>query len=133
MAYDYDFIGFTFDGKHSLKDFNIYRTSNGSRYDDHLVPPMNDKAVDIPGGDGQYYFYTKHKPRQFSISIAFDELSEDQYKRMRSWLDGKKISDLIFDEWPYKVYSAKVTSQPQLKTICFSDNGERVYKGEGTI
>ena len=128
-----DFIGFTYNGKHSINDFKIYRTSNGSRYDDNLVPSMTDKTADVPGGDGQYFFYTTHKNRQFSVSIAFDYLTEAKYREMRSWLDGKEIHDLIFDEAPYKVYSAKVTGTPQLKTICFDQDGKRVYKGEGTI
>lgn len=134
----YDFIGFTYNGKHCIKHFNIYRTSDGSRYNDDLVPSMNDKTADIPGGDGQYYFYTKHKTKQFSISIAFEHLTESLYREMREWLDGKGIHDLIFDEAPYKVYSAKVTGTPQLKTLCFDEKNEsgaieRIYKGEGTI
>ena len=60
---DYDFIGITFDGKHSIDDFGIYRTSDGNRYNENIIPPFNDKTADIPGGDGQYYFYTLHKPR----------------------------------------------------------------------
>lgn len=52
---------------------------------------------------------------------------------MRQWLNGKEIHDLIFDESPYKVYSAKVTGTPQLKTVCFEINGQREYRGEGTI
>ena len=128
-----DFIGFTYNGKHSINDYKIYRTSNGSRYDDNLVPPINDKTADVPGGDGQYFFDTNYKNRQFSISIAFDSLTEEKYREMRSWLDGKEIHDLIFDEAPYKVYSAKVTGTPQLKTLCFDQDGHRVYKGEGTI
>jgi hypothetical protein len=42
---------------------------------------------------------------------------------MRTWLNGKGIHDLVFDECPYKVYSAKVTGTPQLKTICFEEDG----------
>ena len=52
---------------------------------------------------------------------------------MRQWLSGDGIHDLIFDELPYKVYSAKVTGTPQLKTLCFDKDGARVYKGEGAI
>lgn len=63
MAYDYDFIGFTYNGKHSIDDFGIYRTSDGNRYNDNLVPQMTDKTADVPGGDGQYYFYTNYKSR----------------------------------------------------------------------
>lgn len=133
MAYDYDFIGFTYNGKHSIDDFGVYRTSDGSRYNDNLVPAMTDKTTDVPGGNGQYYFYTTHKNRQFNIPIAFDNLSEPKYREMRGWLDGLAIHDLVFDEAPYKVYSAKVTGTPQLKTLCFEINGERQYRGEGTI
>lgn len=134
MADNFDFIGFTYNGKHSYTDFKIYRTSDGSRYNDNLIPTMTDKTADVPGGEGQYFFNTRHKTKQFTISIAFEKLDEVKYRGMRAWLDGKGIHDLIFDELPYKVYSAKVTGTPQLKTVCFDDeNGQRVYKGEGTI
>ena len=129
----YDFIGFTYGGKHSIDDFGIYRTSDGSRYNDNLIPQLTDKTADVPGGDGQYYFSSYYKPRQFSIPIAFDGLTEVQYQQVRKWFSGKEIKELIFDEHPYKVYSAKVTGTPQLKTICFDEDGKRVYKGEGTI
>ena len=130
---NYDFIGFSFNGKHSIEYFGVYRTSDGSRYNDNLIPQLNDKTADIVGGDGQYYFGSTHKTRQFSISIAFDSLTEQKYREMRQWLDGKQIHDLVFDEVPYKIYSAKVTGTPQLKTVCFDQEGKRVYKGEGTI
>ena len=130
---DYDFIGFTFGGKHSIDDFGIYRTSDGDRYNDNLIPSLNDRVADIPGGNGQYYFGSTYKNRQFNISIAFDHLTEEQYVNVRKWLKGDAIQDLVFDETPYKVYSAKVTSTPSLKTICFEENGERIYKGEGSI
>lgn len=133
MTRDYDFIGFTYGGKHSIDDFGIYRTSDGDRYNDNLIPPLADKTADIPRGDGQYYFSSHYKPRQFSIPIAFDSLTEAQYQQVRKWLNGKEIKELVFDEHPYKIYSAKVTGTPQLKTICFEENGERIYKGEGTI
>ena len=130
---DFDFIGFTYNNKHSYNYFKIYRTSDGDRYNDNLIPPMADKSVDVPGNDGQYYFNTYHKNREFQIQIAFDELTEEKYREMRQWLDGKWIHDLIFDEAPYKVYSAKITGTPQLKTICFDKDGQRIYKGEGTV
>lgn len=136
---DYDFIGFTFNGKHSIRDLHIYRTSDGSRYNFDLAPQMSDKIVDVPGGDGTYYFGTNHKQRQFSVSFAFDELYEEEYRDLRQLFAGKNIAELSFDEYPYKVYSAKVTGTPQLKTICFDakdkTTGEkvRVYKGEGSV
>ena len=55
---------------------------------------------------------------------------------MRDWkrfCSSKELSDLIFDEEPYKVYTAKITGAPILKTIPFEEDGQRIYKGEGTL
>ena len=128
-----DFIGFTYDGKHSIEYFNIYRTSDGARYSDTLVPQITDKTENIARVDGQQYLYSTHNVKTFAISIAFDHLTETKYREMRQWLNGKKLSQLIFDESPYKIYSAKVTGTPTLKTICFTEGKNRIYKGEGTI
>jgi hypothetical protein len=46
-----DFIGFSFNRKHS-SDMKIVRTSDGSRYNQNLVPNLTDKTADVPGGDG---------------------------------------------------------------------------------
>ena len=43
------------------------------------------------------------------------------------------MHELSFDERPYIVYDAKVTGTPTLKFICFDENGQRIYKGEGTV
>jgi phage-related protein len=113
------FIGFVFNGKHSLSDFNIYRVIEGDRYVQDLTPVMNDIIAEIPGGEGQYYFGTNYGTRNFSINIAFDGLSKNNFYEMRKWLNGKEIASLSFDERPNVNYSAKVTGTPQLQYICF--------------
>lgn len=134
FAFDYDFIGFTFGDKHSINDLRIYRVSDGSRYNIDLVPPMTEKTVDIPGGDGAFYFGTTYKTRQFNINFAFDELDETGLRTLRQTFSGKEIKELSFDERPYVVYSAKVSGTPQIKAVCFDDsNGQRIYKGEGSV
>lgn len=138
-AGDMDFLAFSFNGKHSWDDFGIIRTSDGDRYNENLVPTMQDKTAEVPGGDGMYYFGTTHKQREFNINIAFDNMSEIKYREMRQWLNGKEMGDLWFSEAPYKVYTVKPTGTPSLKTLCFdrynetTKQNERVYKGEGTI
>ena len=72
------------------------------------------------------------------MPIAFDSLTEAEYRRLRQHFGDKGIHELIFDERPYKVYTAKVTGTPQLKTICFDGEDKdgnpcRIYKGEGTL
>ena len=135
MALKGDFIGFTFNGRHS-SGLGIIRTSDGSRYNSELLPSFNDNTVAVPGGDGTYYFGSYYNQKSFPIQFATDELSEAQFRQLRQWLGDKGIHDLIFDEAPYKVYSAKIAAVPNFNYICFDkgiNDSERVYKGEGTI
>lgn len=138
MARNTDFIGFTFNGCHS-SEFNIYSVSDGSRYQDNLVPNPIDYTEQVPGGVGQYYFGSDMDIKEFPLSIAYDNLSELQVRELRNWLAPDTVGELIFDERPYKTYTAKISTSPSLSFICFdkynSSTGkkERVYKGEGSI
>ena len=132
-----DFIGFTYNNIHS-SELGIYRTSNGNRYDDNITATMNDKVVEVPGGDGQYYFGTTFTNKKFNISFAFNDLTEGQILVIKNTFCGDGIHDLIFDEAPYKVWSAKVTGSAVLKHLCFNEQNEdgqtvRKYRGEGSI
>ena len=132
-----DFTSFSFKGIDS-SDLGITRVSDGSRYTDDLLPTSQDKTAVIPGGDGTYYWGTNHTQKVFNIPIAFDNLSEEQYKRLRQVFNTKELGELKFAETDYKYYMAKPTGIPQLKTVCFDGkddkgNATRIYKGEGTI
>ena len=127
-----DYIGFTYNGKHS-SELGILRTSDGSRFNENLLPTMQDKTVQVPGGDGTYYFGSYFTQRQFSVSFAFDSLTEQQLAELKAHFGDKQIHDLIFDETPYKVYSAKVTGTATIKHVPFDGEDEIIYKGEGTI
>ena len=126
-----DFIGFSFN-EHRSESLGIVRVSDGSRYNEDLVPTTQDKTVQVPGGDGFYYFGSDYTQRQFSINIAFDELTEKQFRELQQVFGAKELGKLVFDERPYKYYMVK-SSKPQLKYICFGKEGERIYKGEGTL
>lgn len=127
-----DFCGFSFNGYHS-SEMGFIRVSESNRYTDNLIPTFQDKTVPIPGGDGTYFFESFYTQKAFQIKIAFDSMTEEQMRQMRQVFSTKNMGDLIFDEVPYKAYTAKVQSQPQLKYICFDSASGRVYKGEGTI
>ena len=132
-AFKGDYLGFTYNGKHSSV-LGIVRTSNGSRFDESLLPTMQDKTVQVPGGDGVYYFGSYYTSRPFVINFAFDSLTEEQISTLKRVFGDKKIHDLIFDERPYKAYRAKVTGSATIKYIPFSEGDtNRIYKGEGTI
>ena len=127
-----DFISFSFNKVHS-SDLGIIRTSDGSRFNENLLPTIQDKTIQVPGGDGTYFFGSYYTQRPFNISIAFDNLTEDQVRRLSTHFGDKQIHELIFDEKPYKVYMAKINGTPQIKTICFEEDGKRIYKGEGSL
>ena len=128
----HDFCGFTWRGDHSSK-YRIVRVSDGSRYNDTILPAFQDTTQKMPGSDGTLYWESFYTNKTFSINIAFDHLTEDDYRKLRQWLNGKDRGELVFDEAPYKAYTVKIKDPPQLKTICFMEDGKRIYKGEGTI
>lgn len=127
-----DFLGFTFNGRHS-SEFGLVRTSSSNRYDRNILPTMKDKTVEVPGGDGTYYFGSSYTSRPFSISVAFDSMSQEQFDELAVWLGDGKIHELSFDESDYKAYDVKCTGTPNLKFLCFETDQGDVYKGEGTI
>lgn len=120
MAEDRDFIGFSFNG-YSNTDLGISRVSDGSRYEETLLPSLKDTTLDIEGRDGNLFFKSFYKTKQISINFAYDGVSELQFRNMRKAFDARVPHDLVFEERPYKVYSAKVTTPPSLKFICFME------------
>lgn len=115
-----DFTGFTFDGIHS-SELNIYRVSDGDRYDETLHPDVNDRTTEIPGNDGEYFFGSNYGQRTFTINIAYDSVTETQFRKIRRLFSTKKICPIIFDERPYKVYYVKISEPVELNYICFDE------------
>ncbi len=153
-----DFTGFKIDGIHS-SDLGIVRIADGDRYDETLIPDLEDKTVDIPGNDGSYYYGSYFKPREFKINVAFDHLTNPQFRRLRQLTSNRRLFPLVFDEAPYKVYMVKASAPPEFHYICFdeakitysstsqedyidgsidhidrsSNQSEMIYKGEGDL
>lgn len=134
VRYDFrgDYLGFTFDGVHS-SELGIVRTSDGDKYNENLTPTFSDITATVPGLDKTYYFGSNFTQATTTIKFSFDSLTDTQIRKLRKLFSQKEPKDLIFDETPYKVYSAKPQSVPTLSYLCFYENEQRVYKGEGTI
>lgn len=127
------FLGFTLGDFHSTQ-LNITRVTNGDRYTEGLTPNFTDSTTAIPGGDGVYYWKTAHTQKNFTIDFAFDDLREEDIRRLKQVLSYKGVQQLIFDEAPFKKYYVKCSSPPSLKYIPFSDMGDVLnYKGEGSV
>lgn len=135
---------YTSNNNHAIRDFTdisfngiwfsklgLYRVSNGSRYNEDLLPTIQDKTIQIPGGDGMYYFGSYYTQKNHNFNFAFDNLTEENLLNLKNLIGNKKICDLIYYEKPYIIYKAKISGNTSLQYICFDGkNGNRIYKGE---
>jgi phage-related protein len=88
----------------------------------------------VPGGNGTYYWNTSHTQKTFVIDFAFDDLREEDIRRLKQHFSFNGVKELIFDEAPYKKYYVKCSAPPTLSYIPFSDLGNVInYKGEGNV
>jgi phage-related protein len=126
-----DFKGFRFGNIH-IKDLHLTVVSSGDRFNKSLLPEPTDYSVDVPGGNGKYYFGQTHNSRTMSVKTAFDNLDEYTIRKIRQIFATDKLKDLVFDEEPYKVYRAKLSRAPAFNYVCFlnKETNQRVYKGE---
>ena len=140
-----DFLSFWIDDTHS-SDLGLTRVSDGSRYTKTLLPSFKDETAEVPGGDGTYYYGSRYEKKEIPIKVAFDDLSESQFRQITQLIGDKQMHRLVFDEEPYKEYVVKIAAPPEFKYLCFDEvenhedeNGEierrfyRVYKGEGEL
>lgn len=129
-----DFTGFTFvynGHSYTTEELGITRVSDGDRYNEPLIPELEDKTIEIPGLDGSYYYGSDFKSRNFPIKIAYDSLNETQFRLMRQIFGVKHTGLLILDEAPYKQYRVKIASPPELDFVCF-DERKRVASNTTT-
>jgi hypothetical protein len=47
--------------------------------------------VDVPGGDGQYYFGSTFKPREIRVAVAFDNISEENWRTIAEVFSTDKL------------------------------------------
>jgi len=162
MAIKGDFLSFKF-GDWDCADLGIVRTSDGDRIEEQLQPEIKDITAEVPGMHGEYYFGSTYGSKPITVSFAFDEMTEIQFRRMRQVFAWGQMQKLIFSERPYKYYQAKIESPIELSYVCFErpkqvltevegipyndgntystthqvwrdgSGTERIYKGEGTI
>lgn len=131
-AFSGDFLGFQLGDIHSSL-LNITRVSASNRYSENIIPNFSDSTAQVPGGDGLYYWNTFYTQKPFTIDFAFDDLRDEDLRKLRQVFGFKGVKELIFDEMPYKKYMVKCSAPPTLKYIAFDYQEVRVYKGEGSV
>lgn len=124
-----------------LRDFGLYRVSNSNRYNDTLTPTIKHTTVEVPGGDGMYWFGSQHTQKQFTVKFAYDSLEEKDLYTLRDLFKGKNRLHIIFDEYPYKYYDVVVSQAAQFDYVPFTEDRtvgnaqgpRRIFKGEGSV
>ena len=111
------FLGFTFNNIHSSV-VGITRTSHGKSNEERLAPVLKDLTIENANNDNSYYFGSLHKKREFIVKFCFEAMTELQLKQISLFWNDNKVHELIFDEYPYKVYLAKITGKSTFKTVC---------------
>ena len=127
-----DFLGFQLGNEHSY-GLNITRVTTSDRYTDILLPSFTDQTADVPGGDGTYYWDTHYTSKIITIDFAFDDLRDEDLRKLRQMFAKRTVQPLILDEFPYKKYMVKCSASPTIKYIPFDQMEFRIYKGEGSI
>ena len=127
-----DFLGFRFGQIHS-KDLHLIVVSSSNRYQKNELPTIKEYTKEIPGGNGIYLFGHTFVSQEFKVNVAFNEVDEITWRKISQLFATDKPQDLVFDELPFKTYKAKLKTKPEFKFICFMKDGQRVYKGEGTL
>ena len=121
-----DYTGFRWNGKHTSQ-LGLTIVSSSSRYSLNPISSITNNTVDVPGGDGQYFFNSTYGPKKWTINFVFDNLDDYQWRDLLNWLYHKDTSDLVFDELPYKAYNAKLEGTPDVKYLAFTDVKAKQY------
>ena len=129
---DESYIGFSLDGITS-DDFGVIRVNTGDRFEEKLFPEFSEIVTNVPGADGQFYFGSRYTQKIFPIDFAFDHLTEAQLARLKEKMNGKGIHTLRLAEYPDRSWKVKPTGTSIIKYIPFEENGQRIYKGEGSV
>ena len=103
------FTTFIFDGK-DCADMGVYSTTSSGTYTMYIEPTFKDETLEVPAYDGRYYYGTQYTLQQFQFNMFADNLSQSEYKKLRTWLKPRNVGKLILSDQPYKYYIVKVTS-----------------------
>ena len=124
------FIGFTIDGVHS-SELGLIRTINGkmpltqSGFNDVISPRV--------GADGEFWYGTTFTKKDIPIDFAYEGITEQQLSQIKRLFNSKKLTPLVLDEEPYKIWMVKPSQNATISNVCFGASGQRLYSGEGKV
>lgn len=113
----------------------ITRVSDGSRFNEDLLPTQTHKTATVPGRKGTYYFGSDSTQLNITVQFAFEGLTDNGYKELSQWVRASGLHALAFDNGEY--YKDVKITRASIKYLPFEptqgQNAEIIYKGEGTL
>lgn len=120
--------GFTYNGIHSDTMRVGYAPSVDSWQRKQTTYEIAD--TDTPGRDGGYFYFSRYKTRDFSLSCWVEDVTINQWERIKRWLDKSTNGRLIFDDTPFMYYNVRPT---KALTHKFYPAGNGLISGTFTI
>lgn len=97
--------GFTYRGVHCEELGCTYIPDASANW---FASPDFDVSTDsVNWRDGRLYYYTRRKPRTFTLNCYFENITKAGREQIRRWLDAKTSGDLVFDERDYVKYKVR--------------------------
>lgn len=138
-----DFLSFSFNNINS-SDMGIVRVDDGSRFNQDLLPPSNERSIEIAGRSETFFIDAWYTPRELVVEFAFDNLTEYDLRKLTQWLAAGEVGELFFDENDYKYYKVRVIDNVAISYVPFNARETvvnsagrevlpRIYKGEGVV
>lgn len=123
--------GFTYRGKH-LSDFGCFYIPDASARGD-MMGDYDAIYQEYESRDGGYVYGTRVKPRKFSLSCYYEDITRADKERILQWLDRRQSGELIFDNRSYCAYRVHPTAKIQMRDYLTQDSGTQKYSGTFTI
>ena len=77
--------------------------------------------TDYESRDGGYFYGNRVKPKEFSLSCYFEDITTEMKEDMIRWLDRRTDGKLIFDRRPWCWYDVRPTKIAQFKEYTAAD------------
>lgn len=138
------FISFTFGGR-AIEDFNLIVVNASDRMERNIYASFTDLTSTYDTLDGQLYWGSKFEPNQLDLTLATDEITEQQIDNFKEWFAPGKVAELILSEHPNRAIYARVAAPPKCSFLPFEKNANiiinnisystktTVYRGEVSL
>lgn len=117
---------FTFDGKHSSELIDVVTDIRR-----RILPPVNNRTVDIPGSHGVYDYGFNFTGLEIQIDIML--IGSDyadlraKVRNIAAWLGQEEVKPLVFDDEPDKTYFARLSDSSELEEIIYSGSASLTF------